>query len=207
MLSFGYEGFVNVRSRLILDSQQPRLELCIEKKSNGLVIFTTEDCDFHFAREGIELEDAETFRQYRFSLPQIFADGKRHMRRPPTMIGFPPQNADSPVFGAWERLLVRGVNEDLILWGQWSDPAWRFLSKGWKIMSCLQYLLRLPFGKTDPMSRLALVSLHILLLWMIFFVVRLVVLILSQLEPHKPSGSTGNIRPPHRRTASASQVA
>ncbi|KAJ5193258.1 hypothetical protein N7449_009400 [Penicillium cf. viridicatum] len=160
VLSFGYDGFVNVRSRLILDPQLPRLELCIEKKSNGHVIFTAEDCDFHFAREGIELEDAESFRQYRLSLPQIFADGKRvwnsaylvniHMRKPPTMIGFPPENAGSTVFEAWEKLLVCGVNKDLIRWGQWSDPAWRLLSKGWKVMSGLEYLLRLPFGKADP---------------------------------------------------------
>ncbi|KAJ9488175.1 hypothetical protein VN97_g5110 [Penicillium thymicola] len=63
--------------RAVIRLRGPRLELYIEKKSNGLLIFTVEDCDFHFSRDGIELEDAETFRQFRFSLPQIFADGKQ----------------------------------------------------------------------------------------------------------------------------------
>ncbi|OQE13779.1 hypothetical protein PENFLA_c043G05506 [Penicillium flavigenum] len=49
VLSFGY-SFANVKSRLILDSEQPRLELC-----TGGLLFTAEDCDFHFARERIEL--------------------------------------------------------------------------------------------------------------------------------------------------------
>ncbi|KAJ5471715.1 hypothetical protein N7530_009072 [Penicillium desertorum] len=43
--------FANVKSRLILASEQPRLELC-----TGGLLFTAEDCDFHFAREGIELQ-------------------------------------------------------------------------------------------------------------------------------------------------------
>ncbi|KAJ5784046.1 uncharacterized protein N7518_009723 [Penicillium psychrosexuale] len=159
VISFG-NSFVNVKSRLVLESQQPRLEICIGKRVNGLLIFTAEDCDFHFAREGIELDDAETFRQYRASLPRIFADGKRvwdtaylvkvHMRRPPVVIGFPPENASPSTLQDWERLL--GVQDNLILWGQWSDPAWRFLSKGWKLMSGLEYLLRLPFGDTDPVT-------------------------------------------------------
>lgn len=75
--------------------------------------------DFHFPREGIEKDDAKPFRRYRFSMPLILQMAKEsvwntarfaniHMRKQPTPIAFPPQNASSQVLRVYLQMLLLG---------------------------------------------------------------------------------------------------